>query len=189
MSENSNLRPHESFLIRHRSKLLIGLIAIQTLFLLGIAGTSYAVSWFGKEIRIQTVPIDPTDLLYGDYVILNYGISRLDRSLWKGASNHAPKQGDSVYVVLKPGTGTKGTYEAVGIYDNKLAVLKDEVILKGRVTYSDDRNINMKYGLEKYYVPENTGKELEKQAGKGSLDAKVKVAPWGSSVLEGLELP
>jgi uncharacterized membrane-anchored protein len=189
MSEKSNLRPHESFLVRHRSKLLIGLIAIQTLFLLGIAGTSYAVSWFGKEIRIQTVPIDPTDLLYGDYVILNYEISRLDRSLWKGPSDHVPKQGESVYVILKPGTGTKGIYEVVSINDNKLAVQKDEVILKGRVTYSDDMHINMKYGLEKYYVPQNTGKELEKQAGKGSLAAKVKVAPWGSSVLEGLELP
>jgi uncharacterized membrane-anchored protein len=189
MNENSSLLPHEPFLVRHRSKLMIGLIIIQILFLLGIAGASYAVSWFGKEIRIQTEPIDPSDLLYGDYVILNYGISRLDRSLWKGPSDHAPKQGDSVYVVLKPGTGTKGTYEAVGIYDNKLAVFKDEVILKGRVTYSDDMHINMKYGLEKYYVPQNTGKELEKQAGKGSLAAKVKVAPWGGSVLEELELP
>lgn len=182
-------KTNESFLIRHRTKLLIGLVILQILFLSGIAAASFAVSRFGKEIRIQTVPVDPRDLLYGDYVILSYEISRLDISLWKGASGSEPKQGKPVYVVLKPESAAKGAYQAVGVYPYKPEALQDEVILKGRVEYAYDRDrqIHMKYGLEKYYVPEHTGKDLEKQA--GSLIAKVKVSPSGSSVLVGLEVP
>ncbi len=171
---------------RHRLKLFIGLVLAQVLFLAGIAGSSYAVGWFGKEVRIQTAPVDPRDLLYGDYVILNYEISLLNRSLWKDSSEPAASQGKAVYVVLKPESSeAKAIYNAVGIYASKPKLQEDEVLLKGRIDYDDGSRLHIKYGLEKYYVPENSGTKLEQQA--GGMVARIKVAPWGSPVIEKLE--
>jgi uncharacterized membrane-anchored protein len=80
-----------------------------------------------------------------------------------------------------------GTYEAVGMYNQKPSINDGEVILKGHSEYINDNVIHVKYGLETYYVQENTGKTLEEQVGK--LVSKVKVASWGRAVLENVELP
>lgn len=170
--------------VKRRTKLLLGLVLAQMLVLLGIAGSHYAVTWYGQEVRIKTVPVDPRDMMYGDYVVLSYDISRLDRALWKGPGD-IPKKGETVYVLLQNGTSGSGAYEAAGLYRSKPPVQGADVVLKGRVDYSFDNTIHVRYGLEKYYVPENTGKALEQKAGR--LVATVRIAPWGQAVLTGLE--
>jgi uncharacterized membrane-anchored protein len=170
--------------LRHRSTLLILLVAAQLLFLGGIAGYHYAIGWFGRDIRIQTVPVDPRDYLYGDYVRLNYKINRIEEDLWKGPGQK-PERGDTVYVVLES-KQPNGLYEATAAYPYNPPASPQEAVLKGRISYLDNREIVIQYGLEKYYVEENTGKQLEEQA--ANLIVKVKVAPWGSAIIEGLEL-
>jgi uncharacterized membrane-anchored protein len=173
-------------MLRHRKKILITLIIIQILFLIGLATSYYAISWFGKEIRIQTEPVDPRDLLYGDYVILNYDISELSTSLWKG-SGESPESGSRVYVVMQPKSSeADAVYDAAAVYGTKPSVTDDQVILRGRVDYSYDRRIGISYGIEKYYVPENTGKELEDYV--GDMTVRISSAPWGQAVIEKLEL-
>lgn len=171
---------------KHRNKLFILLIIAQVLFLIGITTSYYAVSWFGKEVRLETEPVDPRDLIYGDYVILNYDISILSASLWKG-SGKVPEQGSTVYVVMKPESSENDPiYTAVGVYGEKPGIENDEVILRGRLDYSYDQEIRINYGIEKYYVPENTGKELEDHV--GDMTVRVKSASWGQAVIEELEL-
>lgn len=168
-----------------RSRLIMGLVLAQAIFLIGITLSFYAIGWFGKEIRLQTVPIDPRDLLYGDYVVLKYDINQINASLWMGPGKIL---GDNkiVYVVIKPNEkNTNKTYEAVGIYDQKPTVQGEEVALRGTLEYRDNSYIHVKYGLETYYIAENTGKKLEEQV--GTLVTKVKVAPWGRAILEGIE--
>jgi uncharacterized membrane-anchored protein len=93
-------------------------------------------------------------------------------------------------VVLKRDELSKNrTYKAVAIYSHKPAVQENEVILKWRTNYTGDTTIHVKYGLETYYVPQNTGKELEQKANLGKLVAKVKVASWGRAAIEGIEVP
>jgi uncharacterized membrane-anchored protein len=172
---------------RRRSLWLIILAALQIVFLLGVAASSYTVLWYGQEIRIQTVPIDPRDLVYGDHVNLKFSISELPVSLWK-EPGALPDSGKTVYVLIKPtGADKSAVYDAVGGYANKPSPAQDEVVIKGRISYSFDNKFIVEYGIEKFYVPENTGKELEEQAIKGNILARVKVASWGRSVLEGLE--
>ncbi|MFH5182303.1 GDYXXLXY domain-containing protein [Paenibacillus sp. TAB 01] len=163
---------------------LIILLVLQVLFLGGIAGSYYAVGWFGQEIRIKTAPVDPRDLLYGDYVTLSYEISQLRPELWKDQAP-VPARGSKVYVLLKQGSGNPAVYEAAGLYGSKPSAQPGEVILQGQVDSSWDQAIRVTYGIEKYYVPEGTGKELEKEA--GNMIAKVKIASWGQKKLEGLE--
>lgn len=69
--------------VKRRSLLVFGLVLLQALVLAGVAVSYYAVGWFGQDVRVRTVPVDPRDLLYGDYVTLSYDISQLDPSLWK----------------------------------------------------------------------------------------------------------
>jgi uncharacterized membrane-anchored protein len=173
--------------VRNRYRILAGLVLVQVLFLIGLALSFYAVGWFGKEIKIQTAPIDPRDLVYGDYVNLNYEISRIKVSLWQGSGN-LPAKGDILYVVMKLDKNTpKGLYKAAAVYDHKPTPAEDEIILKGRSGYTYDEIINVTYGLETYYVPENSGKALQDQVGQ--LVARVKVSSGGRAVLEKIELP
>ncbi|WP_052487871.1 GDYXXLXY domain-containing protein [Gordoniibacillus kamchatkensis] len=169
---------------KYRLKLLIALIAAQALFLVGIASSSYAAGRLGQEIRIRTAPVDPRDVMYGDYIVLSYDISRLDKSLWREGGD-IPKRGETVYVLLKQSAANGGIYEAAGAFRSKPAAGSGEAVLKGRVDYSFDNRIRVRYGLEKYYVAEHQGKELEKKA--GAMIAVVAVAPWGQTVLERLE--
>ncbi|TVY11972.1 GDYXXLXY domain-containing protein [Paenibacillus cremeus] len=168
--------------IKRRSWLAAGLVLLQVLVLVGMAVSFYAVSWFGQELRVKTVPVDPKDLLYGDYVALSYDISRLDPSLWKEAGSK-PQRGDSIYVVVKP--GADGLAEAVGAYRSKPSLQAGELALRGQVDYSWDDGIRVVYGVEKYYLPEGTGKSLEQKASK--LIVHMKVAPWGQLKIEALE--
>jgi uncharacterized membrane-anchored protein len=167
---------------KRRITLLLVVVVFQLLFLGGIAASYYAVGWFGNEIKIKTVPVDPRDLLYGDYVTLSYEISNLAPQLW-AESSEKPKQGDQVYVLLQPSKDQ--LYEAVGIYSKQPSVSSGQAVLKGTVDYSWDEMIHIKYGLERYYVPEGTGQVLEDQA--RNMIVRVKIAPWGQSRISGLE--
>ncbi|WP_219835971.1 GDYXXLXY domain-containing protein [Paenibacillus sp. R14(2021)] len=159
------------------------LVALQLLFLAGIVLFHYSALWVGKDIRLQTVPVDPRDQLYGDYVQLNYQINSVEQTKWKSASPE-PKRGGSVYVRLAENRSTK-TYEVTGVYDRKPSRSAGEVVLKGRVQYMDSDRIRITYGLEQYYVQENTGKSLEQRA--GNLIVHIKAAPWGSAVIDSIE--
>ncbi|MBP3962173.1 GDYXXLXY domain-containing protein [Paenibacillus lignilyticus] len=173
----------QTMIKRGRNVWLIILIAVQLLFLGGIACFHYSALWVGKEITLRTVPVDPRDQLYGDYVQLNYAINNASWTDWKETGDKA-KHGDTVYVLLALDNVTS-TYEIKGVYDNKPDRGTGEVVLKGRVQYTTDDTLRITYGLEQYYVEENTGKELEQRAGK--LIVEVKVAPWGSAIIERIQ--
>lgn len=163
------------------TKWLILLVSLQALFLLGLAGTSYAAAWFGQAVKLKTVPVDPRDVLYGDYVTLQYEISRLSPSLWRGEA--PPEQGTAAYTVLVP----EGEYyKAAAVYPHKPELKSGEIAIKGRVDYSWNEEIHVRYGIERYYVPEGTGLELERQA--GHLAMTVRIASWGQNVITGVEV-
>jgi uncharacterized membrane-anchored protein len=157
--------------------------ALQVLFLLGMALSYYAVGWYGQEIRLKTIPIDPKDYLYGDYVTLNYEVSQLKPELWnKQTDGELPQDGSVVYVLLR---SDGGLYKAVQVSGSKPQAKADEAVLKGVVQSRWDDTLQIKYGIERYYIPEGTGKELEEKA--RDTVVKVKLAPWGQMKLEGLE--
>ena len=54
-----------------RRPLLRALVAAQVVYILGVAGAGYATTALGKRVILATTPIDPRDLLYGDFVPVN----------------------------------------------------------------------------------------------------------------------
>ncbi len=176
-----------------KRKSLIVLVIAQIVFLLGITFTHYATSWYGQEITLKTVPIDPRDMLYGDYAILQYEISTLPVSKWMdpppSSQQAVPERGDVIYVVLTPNAEQNELYDAQEFYSHKPSLQDNEILLKAKVDDMwDDTSVRVIYGIEKYYIPENTGKELEEQARQGSYIAHVKVSSWSGPVLESLHL-
>jgi uncharacterized membrane-anchored protein len=153
--------------------------ALQVLFLLFMAGSYYSIDYFGKEIRIKTVPVDPRDLLYGDYVVLRFEISEAPLYKWEGDPAQLDRGRRPVYVELEK--SPKGYYQILRIHPEKPKSTAGHVVLKAQAEKGwgePTENIQLTYGLERYYVQENTGKELEEHA--SDLDAIISVAPWGA---------
>ncbi len=153
-------------------------IAVQVFVLMGLTASYYLADDVGEEIRLKTEPIDPRDLFYGDYVYLNYEISSLPETLWKSAEP-IPREGrnEKVYVLLEP---CGSLHCAEGVYTEKVEG-KEGVWVSGLLNYYDEysKTMRMQYGFEKYFVPENTGTEWERQPEQ--LIVKISITPWGQS--------
>jgi uncharacterized membrane-anchored protein len=170
-------------MMRHKGFLL--LVCVQVLALVGLAIGHAAVGWFGTEIRLKTKPIDPQDLLYGDYVALFYDISEVPFSYWQGEGE---PNGDPVYVVLKP---EEGVYVVKEVVQHRPQTEPGEVFLKAKaetgwwMDRDEQDSLRLTYGLERYYVPEGTGTAWEDP--EKTPVVHVKVAPWGQGKIERLE--
>ena len=120
----------------------------------------------GKTVYLKTIPIDPRDILMGDYVVLNYEIAQIPI-----LKKHDYKLNEEVYVTLN-------------VDNNKLATAKNivkdmpddnQLYLKGKVAQCQATNIIfnsgrcVKFGIESYYVKEGKGYELEKNLRKDML--------------------
>lgn len=135
---------------------------IQTLFLGGmVAAKQYTLST-GEQILLQTEPIDPRSLFRGDYVRLNYSINTLNPRVLAGDDTF--ERHDWVYVVLEP----TGVYHSpVAVHHAKPEPEAGQVVIKGRVAYrmradnAGNGPLRLSYGIENYFVPEGTGRELE----------------------------
>ena len=152
------------------------LIAIQVCYLLFLTLSYYSISWYGKEITLKTAPVDPSDLFRGDYVILNYDINEVNADLWKEKDNI--NDHSTLYVTLQ----RKGTYfNVTGLSSTKpSSLLSNAVVMKARLDYADNEHIYLTYGIEQYYVEDNTGEKWEKK--RGLFDVNVKVTSWGQAI-------
>jgi uncharacterized membrane-anchored protein len=150
----------------------------------------------GTEVRLATAPVDPRDLFRGDYVILSYKISTLDPAALDGEK--ALKRNQTVYVRLAP--GADGFAEAKGIYFTKPALATGESLIEGRVTSTNScltgadgepdcklgtRAIRVAYGLESYFVPQGTGKAIERTERK-RIEIVAAVAASGQAAIKRL---
>lgn len=136
---------------------------------------------YGKEVLLETVPVDPRDFLKGDYVILNYKIRELP--LMK--KYEKLKNNETVYVMLH-----LNDKNVANITDIRRQEPDYGLYLKGRITgcrneipfFKSGRCIE--YGIESYYVKEHTGKELENKLADGAL-VRVAILRGGSAKVKG----
>jgi uncharacterized membrane-anchored protein len=160
-----------------RRPLLRALVAAQVLYVLGVAGAGYATTALGKRVILATTPIDPRDLLYGDFVRLRYAIGENPLSRWHGPE--APKRRQSVFVLLAPGSDSLST--VVGVYPQAPKPSVGQAVLRGWVTDVYPTSFNLRFNLERYYVPEGSGLRLEKAGRLHPLRVRVSIAPWGQA--------
>jgi uncharacterized membrane-anchored protein len=138
-------------------KLFILVLALQTAWLLGTVAVQEHALANGKIILLETQRVDPRDPLRGDYLILNYKISDVPTNRFLPPVKKDLLYGTKIYVALAPGTNQ--FYEVVKASTNEFAPSANEIMLGGQ---SDERwgstnSIHVIYGIENYYVAENTG--------------------------------
>ena len=139
-------------------KLLILVLALQTAWILGTTFVQERALVSGTVILLETHPVDPRDLLRGDYVILNYKISDVALNLFSPPHTNALPPGQTVYVALEP----RGQFhEVVLASTDPITPGEGQVVLKGRTESwwrgAAVSTVHVAYGLERYYVREGTG--------------------------------
>lgn len=167
--------------------LTIIVICLQLGVIYLMAGNKLLIKKTGIPIRVKIVPVDPRSLFRGDYVILRYPFSNIKLSEIGVKRADLPTQGN-IYVVLKK----KGDYwEYKRAYLTVPEVGKNEVVLKG-VFIGDflgvraGDSLNVRYGIESFFVPEGEGRQIESHREKQKLSAEIYVDSQGNALLSKL---
>jgi uncharacterized membrane-anchored protein len=171
---------------------LFGLaILLQCVLLVLMVADRMQILREGREVTLQTQPVDPRDLLRGDYVVLRYDISQLSAGALAGKT--AETRNPVVFVKLAP--NANGLYEAVSVSAEPVTVTAPEILIRGRVSYSCGSTsrtfcdkLTIKYGLESYFVPEGEGKKLEQARNQQKLRVVAAVLPSGRAAIKRLLL-
>jgi uncharacterized membrane-anchored protein len=145
----------------------------------------------GTEVTLQTRPVDPRDLLRGDYVVLGYDISQLSA----GSLLNQPTGTRNPMVFVKLAPNHDGLYEAVSVHADAVAVASPEVLIRGRVAYGATcgssgsafcDKLQVRYNLESYFVPEGEGRKLEQALNQRKLTVVAAVLPSGRAAIKRL---
>ncbi len=159
---------------------------VQIVIVLGFVGAREALLRRGQEIVLATVPVDPRDLFRGDYVVLRYEVSSVDLCFGSvGSRIYVPlvRSGD-VYVQAN----AERVRPSEDLTD--LRSRHQGPLLKGRIesreitTPNNLRGCEVSYGIESYFVPEGTGREIEQQ--QGDITMRVMVDGEGRAAIAGL---
>lgn len=142
-----------------KHKLLILVLALQSAWLLGTVFLQERALREGTVILLETRPVDPRDLLRGDYVILNYKISSIPTNLFSPPLMDTLHYGQTIWIALAP----HGEFHQVTRASTERFEPRDgEVLVKGKGHWwtgarNAEREVGVKYGLERYYVREGSG--------------------------------
>lgn len=145
----------------------------------------------GREVTLQTRPVDPRDLLRGDYVVLGYDIAQLPAGTLAGQPT--AERNPVVFVKLAP--DANGLYQAVSVHADPVTVTAPEVLIRGRIVHSCGSTsrtfcdkLQIRYGLESYFVPEGEGRTLEQARNQQKLRVVAAVLPSGRAAIKRLLL-
>jgi uncharacterized membrane-anchored protein len=145
----------------------------------------------GQIILLRTAPIDPRDMFRGDYVRLNYEISRIPVKMIKGAEGVGElKKGAKIYARLKEGPGGLSELESADLQKPEKGLY-----LTGRIPHPYRKPqagtpIRVNYGIEAYFVEQGSGREIEKRRGSRTkvqvpLVMEIAIGPGGKAVIKG----
>lgn len=156
-----------------------------------IHATPYVV---GETICLRVEPVDPRDLLRGDYVILSYGISRVPPEGIEGIPDSKPSntqyydsrefEEQTVYVRLEPDANGK-CWHGTKVSVHEPASGKYIRGIYRRYNYGPG---SVSYGIEAFYVPEGDGRRYEAAARSRNLIARIAVTSRGQAKLRGLDV-
>jgi uncharacterized membrane-anchored protein len=168
------------------------LVAVQIAALVAMIADKQWTLNTGTPVVLQTVPVDPRSLFMGDYARLAYSISRLhlDGETALGGDKDF-KRHDTIWVALKPEPdGAK----AVSVHHQRNAIPPGLLALKGEVQYINEfdwdrttnksvkqRTLNVRYGIEQYYVREGTGRQIERPRGGEKVSMLVAIDTRGKA--------
>lgn len=162
---------------RHERQLLFGAVALQLLILLGMIAWQAMPIWTGETILLRVQPIDPRDLMRGDYVILSYEMSSLPID---GVDENRSEWADDrvVFVTLEP--------EIDGMHWRGVRASLNKPT-SGKYIQGKTRLGRLVFGIESYFLQEGTGKEYEKAIQEKQVSARISLTTEGRAALIDLQ--
>jgi uncharacterized membrane-anchored protein len=145
----------------------LGLIAIPLVDRLQVQSS-------GTLVPLAVIPVDPRDLLRGDYVIINLAITRIPVDL---PGSDGLKTGDRVFVELSSQDDSAAVPVAISKDRSKVGT----PAIAGTVRFATAEEIRVDYGIDAFFLPEGEGLEIERMD-KDRLLLEVSVTEDGRSL-------
>jgi uncharacterized membrane-anchored protein len=168
------------------------LAVVQIGFLSWIIAGRAAILRNGKEVLLKVQPVDPRDLLRGDYISLNNNISRIPVKLIANIPQGVSTSDDSsITVRLKK--GGDGYWQPTAAWLGKAPVpaSPDEADIAGHVAAgwdlgSPDATIAPDYGINRFYVPEGEGMAIQNDMRVRPFGIKLALSARGTAQIKAL---
>jgi uncharacterized membrane-anchored protein len=146
----------------------------------------------GTEVLLKVEPVDPRDLLRGDYVSLNYEITNIPTSIItnirEGAS--ATEAGPIFVRLHREDDGFWRAGSASLDVPASAPPGPDEADIKGEVvpgwSLSAGGSVRARYGIERFYLPEGEGRAIEKDMRVRPFALRVMIAEDGAAQIKAL---
>ncbi|WP_274629242.1 GDYXXLXY domain-containing protein [Arvimicrobium flavum] len=176
-----------------RSILLAVLVALLQIAFLGwmIAGRA-SVLRKGAEVLLKVEPVDPRDLLRGDYVRLGYEIASIPTDLVANLpAGQATSEAGQIFVRIgKDGDGYWRVRSATLGVPGDAPVGEGELVIRGTAAAAwgldSGSRLSVTYGIERYYLPEGEGLQMEKDMRVRSFGVLVALASDGAPQIKAL---
>lgn len=171
----------------------VALVIAQTAVLGWMIESRASLLRSGEEVVLKTAPVDPRDLLRGDYVILSYDISTIPAAVIGDQPSEAGWQ--VMYVRLKP--GADGFWTVAQAAFAPLAPEPGSVVLETQRFYfyggtdlknNPETTLRLDYGIERFYVPEGEGREIETARNEGAVTVLARVGSNGQAQIRALRM-
>jgi uncharacterized membrane-anchored protein len=167
------------------------LALVQIGFLSWIIAGRAAILRDGRQVLLKVEPIDPRDLLRGDFIRLGYEISRIPVKLIANIPAGKLTSDDTPIVVrLKP--GADGYWEATAAWFGQAPVpaASDEADIVGHVAAGWDLSaattVEPDYGIERFYLPEGEGMAIQNDMRVRPFSVRVAIAANGTAQIKAL---
>lgn len=171
-----------------RRYLVFAAVALQVLVLAFMAGQREYILATGETVYLRTAPIDPRDPFRGDFVRLRYRASDISVAQLEPTPDTLPK-GSVVYAMLQHGAGNVAAIQGYSLEE------PDEgLYLRGRTRHrwygSPEQVLQVKYGIETYFVQQGKGLEMEQRRGSRTtmqipLEMELAVGSGGTAIIKG----
>ncbi len=152
-------------------------LQLTVLMFMTFKGTMILVRGDVYYVRVQ--PVDPRDMMRGDYVILSYEFSRLPGWL-EGQTKNEDLRDRPIYVSLSK--ELDGKHWRAG--QTSLKKPAKGPFLKGNL---NQRGL-IEFGIEQYFLQEGKGREYEEAVRSRRLSAEIAITPEGAAAMRGLHI-
>lgn len=146
----------------------------------------------GREVLLNVEPVDPRDLLRGDYVILNYGISRIPLAMIADIDELDEELATRSSLTVRLRKAEDGVWQAANAWVKTppAPAGADEVDIEGQIPALNRAHaageVRVIYGIERFYLPEGEGRAIERDMRTRPFTVRVAVSRTGKSQVKAL---
>ncbi len=147
----------EEALKKPNFKIFLGILWVILICFIGYICINEYTLQTGEEVFLETLPVDPRDVLRGDYVILSYAIET-DEKVQNFLSENTLERWDNFYIHLRKDENNVWQVKDVSLQQPH----SDILYITGEVTVVSWWRENISFNIGKYFVPEWTGRTIER---------------------------